>query len=95
MAVTTTLSSRAGGRDYRGYVAALDQGTTSTRCIIVDRAGQMVGAASRPLPLSYPHPGWVEHDAQLIITHVREVITEALANARLSPRHLAALGITN
>jgi glycerol kinase len=79
----------------RGYVAALDQGTTSTRCVLLDREGRTVATDARPLPVSYPRPGWVEQDARLILEHARAVIAGALAEASLAPGRLAALGITN
>jgi glycerol kinase len=77
------------------FVAALDQGTTSTRCLLLDPERRVVGAANRPLPLSYPRPGWVEHDPHLVLRHAREVIAEAAARAGVAPREIAALGITN
>ena len=52
------------------YVAAMDQGTTSTRCILFDQAGRLVSVAQREHPQHYPQPGWVEHDAAEIWRNV-------------------------
>ena len=77
------------------YVAAIDQGTTSTRCIVYDRYGRMVAVAQRQHQQYYPHPGWVEHDAAEIWQIVREVVPEALAQAGAGPSDVVALGVTN
>ena len=92
---SATAGAASRGSGARDYVAALDQGTTSTRCVILDRHGRAAAMDARPLPLSYPQPGWVEHDPRLVVRHAREVIAGALAKASLSPHSLAALGITN
>ncbi|HET8768271.1 MAG TPA: FGGY family carbohydrate kinase, partial [Pedococcus sp.] len=60
------------------YVAAIDQGTTSTRCILYDRQGRLVAVAQRPHHQYYPRPGWVEHDAAEIWEITRAVVPEAL-----------------
>ena len=77
------------------FVAALDQGTTSTRCLLLDAGGHVVASESRALPLSFPQAGWVEQDAALIARHAREVIDGALARVGAGPERIAALGITN
>ena len=77
------------------YLLAIDQGTTSTRAVVYDAAGQPAGSAARELTQHYPQPGWVEHDAEEIWRSVEEVVPKALANARVEPRSLAAIGITN
>jgi glycerol kinase len=77
------------------YIAALDQGTTSTRFIIFDRAGRMVSCAQREHAQHYPQPGWVEHDAREIWQRTQEVMDEAMRQSRLRPADLAAIGITN
>src|SRR5689334_2732312 len=77
------------------YLGALDQGTTSTRFIVFDRAGRTVAAAQREHEQIYPRPGWVEHDPEEIWRCASECITEALAQGALQPRHLAAIGIAN
>jgi glycerol kinase len=76
-------------------ILALDQGTTSTRAIVFDRAGKPLGDASRPLRQSYPKDGWVEHDAEEIWTACAAVLREALATAGRPATDVAAIGITN
>ena len=77
------------------YVAAIDQGTTSSRCIVFDGSGSIVALAQREHRQIFPRPGWVEHDAEEIWVDVRQVIAEALAGAGLDAGRLAAIGITN
>ena len=77
------------------YLIALDQGTTSSRCIIFDRAQQVVGSAQREFTQIYPKPGWVEHDPMEIWSSQLSVLTEALAQTGISPEEVAAIGITN
>jgi glycerol kinase len=77
------------------YIGAIDQGTTSTRFIVFDRTGRVVSIAQKEHEQIYPRPGWVEHDAEEIWQHTREVIAEAMAKASLAPHDLAAIGITN
>jgi glycerol kinase len=77
------------------YVAALDQGTTSTRLIIFDRAGRIVSCAQREHAQHYPQPGWVEHDAREIWQRTQEVMDEALRESNLKLKDLASIGITN
>jgi len=78
-----------------GYVGALDQGTTSTRFIIFDRAGRIVAQAQKEHEQIYPAPGRVEHDPAEIWRRTREVITEAMQQKKLRPGDIAAIGITN
>ncbi len=77
------------------YVGAIDQGTTSSRFIVFDRAGATVAQAQREHRQIYPRPGWVEHDAMEILDNTRAVVAEALGGAGLTARDLAAVGITN
>ncbi|MBE1487145.1 glycerol kinase GlpK [Plantactinospora soyae] len=77
------------------YVAAIDQGTTSSRCIVFDAAGQIVSVSQREHRQIYPRPGWVEHDAEEIWAAVEQVVQEALAKASIGADRLAAIGITN
>jgi glycerol kinase len=77
------------------YIAAIDSGTTGTRCMIFDARAQVVDSAYEEHRQIYPQPGWVEHDADEIWTRTRGVIGAALAKARLTPRDLQAVGITN
>jgi glycerol kinase len=77
------------------YVGALDQGTTSTRFMIFDRDGKVAASAQKEHRQIYPRAGWVEHDAAEIWDRTREVVDAAMAEARLRPADLAAIGITN
>ena len=77
------------------YLLALDQGTSSTRSIVFDRGGRIVAMAQREFRQIFPQPGWVEHDPQEIWQTQLETAREALAQAGLQARDLAALGITN
>ena len=77
------------------YILALDQGTTSSRAIVFDRAGRIVASAQREFPQRYPQPGWVEHDPQEIWESQLAVAREAVAGAGITPAQVAALGITN
>ena len=77
------------------YIGAIDQGTTSTRFIVFDRAGKTVASAQKEHRQVYPQPGWVEHDAEEIWQRTQEVIAEAMDRAGLKAADLAAIGITN
>src|SRR5688500_345258 len=77
------------------YIAAIDQGTTSTRCIIFDQQGQIVCADQREHEQSYPRPGWGEHDPREIWRRTQEVLAGALAAGGIGREQVAALGITN
>ncbi len=77
------------------YVAAIDQGTTSTRCVLFDRQGRMVSVAQRQHRQSYPRPGWVEHDAQEIWRLVCQLVPMALEDAGASVDQVVGLGVTN
>jgi glycerol kinase len=77
------------------FIAALDQGTTSTRFIIFDRESRIVSCAQREHAQHYPQPGWVEHDPQELWQRTQEVIAEGLQLTRLRPADIAAIGITN
>src|SRR6202050_3354671 len=86
---------RKHGRDMTRYVGAIDQGTTSSRFIVFDRAGNAVASAQREHRQIYPQPGWVEHDPIELRDNTFAVIEQALREAGLSARDLAAVGITN
>lgn len=77
------------------YVVAVDQGTTSTRFMIFDHAGNPVQTAQKEHEQIYPKPGWVEQDAVEIWRRTEEVIATGLAEAKISPADIAALGVTN
>lgn len=76
-------------------MAAIDQGTTSTRCLLFNRAGRMLAVAQREHRQHYPAPGWVEHDAAEIWRNVTRVVPAALRSAGLRPANIVALGIAN
>lgn len=82
-------------RDSRDLVLAIDQGTTGSRALVVDRAGRILGSAYREFGQHFPQPGRVEHDAEEIWNSVRATTTEALEAAGRRPERLAAIGITN
>ena len=77
------------------YVIALDQGTTSSRCIIFDRQQNIVALAQREFTQHYPRPGWVEHDPMEIYSSQYGVLMEVLAQSGIEPEEIAGIGITN
>lgn len=77
------------------YVMALDQGTTSSRCILFDKEGHICSIAQKEFNQIYPHPGWVEHDPMDIWFSQLVVAEEALARANATADDIAAIGITN
>jgi glycerol kinase len=77
------------------YIAAIDQGTTSTRFIIFDHDGRIKSSAQREHRQIYPQPGWVEHDPIEIWQCTLEVIQEVLATGNIKPGEIAAIGVTN
>jgi glycerol kinase len=77
------------------FILALDQGTTSSRAIVFDHAGSVRALAQREFRQIFPQPGWVEHDPLEIWDTQLAVAREALANAKLTARDIAAIGITN
>ena len=77
------------------YVMALDQGTTSSRCIIYDKQGDIVSVAQQEFAQIYPEQGWVEHDAGEIWSSQVSVAVEALLRAGLTYKNIDAIGITN
>jgi len=77
------------------FVAAIDQGTTSSRCALVDHRGRIVAMAQREHEQIYPQPGWVEHDADEIRSNVDLVVREALESIGASTSDVATVGLTN
>jgi glycerol kinase len=77
------------------YAAAIDQGTTSTRFMIFDHSGQVVGLDQREHEQIYPKPGWVEHDPEEINLRTQQVIEAGLQKAGISAGDLSAVGVTN
>ena len=77
------------------YVGAVDQGTTSTRFIVFDHGGRVVGVEQKEHEQIYPSPGWVEHDPEEIWERTSEVVRGGLAKAGIDASELAAVGLTN
>ena len=77
------------------YILALDQGTTSSRAIVFDKKGEIIGLAQQEFPQIYPQNGWVEHNPLDILGSQVGVIAEALIRAHISAKNIAAIGITN
>jgi glycerol kinase len=84
------------GRQGSGpYIAAIDQGTTSSRCIVFDQGGNIISVAQREHRQIFPRPGWVEHDALEIWANVQEVVAGAIRAAGVTRDDIVAIGITN
>ena len=79
----------------QGYVMALDQGTTSSRCILFDRGGKICSMAQKEFGQIYPKPGWVEHDPKEIWSSQLAVVIEAMARIGAGADKIASIGITN
>jgi len=77
------------------YAAAVDQGTTSTRCMLFDHSGGVVSVAQKEHEQIYPQAGWVEHDPMEIWERTQEVVKDAVAAAGAKPGDIAAVGVTN
>ncbi|MHC4909382.1 MAG: glycerol kinase GlpK [Planctomycetota bacterium] len=77
------------------HVLALDQGTTSSRAIVFDEEARIINTAQREFTQLFPHPGWVEHDANEIWATQRAVAIEAVRSAGLGPADIGCIGITN
>jgi len=83
------------GKTMEKYIMALDAGTTSNRCILFDKEGSICSIAQKEFTQYFPKPGWVEHDADEILSTLLEVAREALANIGAKATDIAAIGITN
>src|SRR3712207_3131980 len=90
----TTLF-RSGGSVTERYVLAVDQGTTSTRSIVFDRAGRLVAVRQREHRQHFPRPGWVEHDPEEIWANTQLTAAQALRDVAGLPGQVVALGIAN
>ena len=77
------------------YVLAIDEGTTSARAIVFDKQGNIVSSAQKEFKQIYPQPGFVEHDALEIYAAQYATMTEAVLSGGISPKEIAAIGITN
>ena len=78
-----------------GYIMALDQGTTSSRCILFDHSGKICSIAQKEFPQYFPQPGWVEHDPMEIWSSQFAVAMEAMAQIGVTATGIAGIGITN
>jgi glycerol kinase len=87
--------SRNGYEFMTRFIGAIDQGTTSTRFIVFDQAGNVVATAQKEHAQIYPQPGWVEHSPAEILRNTDEVIAAALVRGKLTARDIQAIGITN
>ena len=77
------------------YIMALDAGTTSNRCILFNEQGVFCSVAQKEFTQYFPHPGWVEHDADEIWSSMLGVAVEAMNKLNITPDQVAAIGITN
>ncbi len=77
------------------YIASIDQGTSSSRCMIFDKSGSVMAIAQKEHKQFTPESGWVEHDSAEIWQNTTEVIKEAISKLGISPNEIAAIGITN
>ena len=77
------------------YLAALDQGTTSSRAVIFTETGELIASFNKEFPQHYPRPGWVEHDPRDILDTQITALQEAVRLSGVNPADIAAIGITN
>lgn len=77
------------------YIVALDQGTTSSRAVVMDETGGVVASHSIEFPQIYPQPGWVEHNPQDILRSQTEALIQAVQKAQIDPHDIVAIGLTN
>ena len=77
------------------YIISLDQGTTSSRALLIDRKGKIIGMAQEEFEQIFPKSGWVEHDPKAILATQLRVFQEVLKNNEVSPSEIKAIGITN
>lgn len=79
----------------KSYILSIDQGTTSCRAIVFDKSGKTKGVGQKEFKQSFPQPGWVEHDADEILSTQIACIKDAIKDAGIKPDEIAAVGITN
>ena len=77
------------------YILTLDQGTTSSRALIINKEGKIIGKAQKEFRQIFPKPGWVEQNPMDIWATQASVMTEAMAHAQITMRDIASIGITN
>src|SRR4030042_1924746 len=75
------------------YLIGFDIGTTSTRCIIIDRSGKLMASASKEYPMDTPRPGWAEQDPDQWWDATVYVIKEVLAKSKIDPQNISAIGL--
>lgn len=89
------MNDKSTDKGEKKYILAIDQGTTSTRAIVFDHAGQIVATGQKEHEQIFPKAGWVEHDPIEIWKNLRSVVAEAMSAAEINRHALAAVGITN
>ncbi|MFI9204519.1 glycerol kinase GlpK [Streptomyces sp. NPDC053048] len=89
------MTDTTGTHGQGPFIAAIDQGTTSSRCIVFDRDGRIVSVDQKEHEQIFPKPGWVEHDAKEIWANVQEVVAGAVEKAGITAADVKAIGITN
>ena len=94
-AVKDAVSDKPGAISMTKFIAALDQGTTSTRCMLFDRDGAVAARSQKEHQQIYPHSGWVEHDGLEIWENAQDVVHTALTQAGVRQGEIAAVGVTN
>ncbi|MCK5199941.1 MAG: glycerol kinase, partial [Spirochaetales bacterium] len=77
------------------FIIALDQGTTSSRALLIDKSGTILGSAQKEFPQIYPQRGWVEHDPMDIWNVQLEMLQKLINEQKVKPSDIAAIGITN
>ena len=77
------------------FIAAIDQGTTSTRFMIFDHGGNVIAVDQKEHQQIYPKPGWVEHDPLEIWRRIQDVVAGALKKGGIDPKDITAIGVTN
>ena len=92
--MTTSLHSETLNTE-RKYILSIDQGTTSSRAILFNKAGENVAQGQLEHEQIFPKAGWVEHNAIEIWQNVRKVVATAMANGEVNHHEIAAVGITN
>ncbi|MGX8905298.1 glycerol kinase GlpK [Streptomyces netropsis] len=91
----TDANTTTGSHGTGPFIAAIDQGTTSSRCIVFDRDGRIVSVDQKEHEQIFPKPGWVEHDATEIWANVQQVVAGAIEKAGITAADVKAIGITN
>lgn len=95
MTIPTTRQLKVFNTMIKTYVAAIDQGTTSTRCILFNKIGEIISDAQKEHQQIYPQPGWCEHDPMEIWQNTQTVVHEAISKAKVETSQVVAVGITN